>query len=267
MVGHAEAALLLLVIVATGCNPSTGKGPAPQAGTTSPAVAPAPSASAAPLATDVLVTSVGPVAIVPIHHATFVLKLPSLVVYVDPTPEGTYDGTKADVILVTHAHPDHASPKTVSALRKTDTVVVVPSTAADGMGDVVVMNNGDTKEIRGILVQAVPAYNLSRGPSAGKLYHAKGWGNGYVLTIGGKRIYIAGDTECTDEMRALQNIDVAFVPMNLPYTMPPSEAIACLEAFKPRVVYPYHFRGSDAAEVTKAFGPTSGVEVRLRSWY
>jgi L-ascorbate metabolism protein UlaG (beta-lactamase superfamily) len=209
----------------------------------------------------------GPVTIVPIHHATILLRMPGLAVYVDPTPEGTYDGTKADLILVTHAHADHASPKTVSELRKADTIVVAPAAATEGLGEVVVMNNGDTKEIRGIVIHAVPAYNLTRGPSAGKLYHDKGRGNGYVLTIGGKRIYVAGDTECTDEMRALEHIDVAFIPMNLPYTMPPSEAVACVRALRPRVVYPYHFRGSDPSELNKAFGPTSGVEVRLRSWY
>ena len=107
------------------------------------------------------------------------------------------------------------------------------------------MANGDKKTIEGIEIEAVPMYNLKRGPSAGQLYHDKGRGNGYVLTLGGKRIYIAGDTEGVPEMRALKNIDVAFIPMNLPYTMPPAEAADAVKAFKPKIVYPYHYRGSD----------------------
>ena len=110
-------------------------------------------------------------------------------------------------------------------------------------------------------------YNLTRGPSAGQLYHDKGRGNGYVLTIADKRIYIAGDTECTPEMKALRGIDVAFVPMNLPYTMPPSEAAPCVRAFAPKIVYPYHYRGSDPGELARALADEKGIEVRLRNWY
>jgi len=109
-------------------------------------------------------------------------------------------------------------------------------------------------------------YNLTRGPAPGQLYHPKGRGNGYLLTLGGKRVYIAGDTACTPEMRALTNIDVAFLPMNLPYTMPPTEAAACAKAFEPHIVYPYHYRGSDL----KAFADAlkgEPIEVRLRDWY
>jgi len=109
-------------------------------------------------------------------------------------------------------------------------------------------------------------YNLVRGPSEGQLFHDKGRGNGYVLTLGGKRIYIAGDTECTPEMRALQDIDVGFVPMNLPYTMTPEEAAECVRAFSPDVVYPYHFRGQDVNVFANALRDTP-VEVRVRSWY
>ena len=109
-------------------------------------------------------------------------------------------------------------------------------------------------------------YNLARGPAPGKVYHEKGRGNGYVLTFGGKRFYIAGDTENIPEMRALRAIDVAFVPMNLPYTMTPQEAAEAVRAFRPRVVYPYHYRGSDLQIFEKALAG-SGVEVRLRNWY
>jgi len=110
-------------------------------------------------------------------------------------------------------------------------------------------------------------YNLQRGPSAGKLYHDKGRGNGYVLTFGDKRWYVSGDTECTAEMRALKNIDVAFVCMNLPYTMPPSEAAQCVRAFHPKVVFPYHFRNSDPKEFQSLLADEKGIDVRVRPWY
>jgi L-ascorbate metabolism protein UlaG (beta-lactamase superfamily) len=109
-------------------------------------------------------------------------------------------------------------------------------------------------------------YNLQRGPAPGQFFHPKGRGNGYILTLGGKRLYIAGDTECTPEMRALKNIDIAFIPMNLPYTMPPAEAAECVKAFKPKVVYPYHYRGQNPEEF-KAALKGEPVEVRLLDWY
>jgi L-ascorbate metabolism protein UlaG (beta-lactamase superfamily) len=128
------------------------------------------------------------------------------------------------------------------------------------------MNNGQTKTIGAWNIEAVPMYNLKRGPSEGKFFHDKGRGNGYILTYGGMRFYIAGDTEGVPEMRALKNIDVAFVPMNLPYTMPPDEAADAVRAFHPKIVYPYHYRGSDLKVFEKAM-EGSGVEVRVRDWY
>ena len=129
-----------------------------------------------------------------------------------------------------------------------------------------VIANGEKKTVKGIEIEAVPMYNLQRGPSAGQLFHTKGRGNGYVVTLGDKRIYLAGDTECTPEMKALKSIDVAFVPMNLPYTMPPNEAADCVKAFKPKIVYPYHYMGSDLKVFEDALNG-SGVEVRVRDWY
>ena len=128
------------------------------------------------------------------------------------------------------------------------------------------MANGETKTISGVSIEAVPMYNLQRGPSAGQLFHTKGRGNGYVVNVGGKRLYFAGDTECIPEMKALKNIDVAFIPMNLPYTMPPSEAAECVKAFKPKITYPYHSMGSDLKQFEDAL-KGSGVEVRIRDWY
>jgi L-ascorbate metabolism protein UlaG (beta-lactamase superfamily) len=130
----------------------------------------------------------------------------------------------------------------------------------------IVMANGETRDVDGLSISAVPMYNLTRGPAAGQLFHDKGRGNGYVITLGGKRIYIAGDTEGIPEMRALKGIDVAFVPMNLPYTMTPAEAADAVKAFAPKIVYPYHYRGPDTAVFANALKGT-GIDVRLRDWY
>jgi L-ascorbate metabolism protein UlaG (beta-lactamase superfamily) len=123
------------------------------------------------------------------------------------------------------------------------------------------MANGDKKDVRGVQIEAVPMYNVH-----GETYHAKGRGNGYIVTIAGKRLYIAGDTACTAEMRALQRIDVAFIPMNLPYTMSPAEAAGCVKSFRPGIVFPYHYSGSNPQEFVSAM-QGSGIDVRLRNWY
>src|SRR6185295_16030137 len=131
------------------------------------------------------------------------------------------------------------------------------------VANAVVLAYGESRDVKGIKVEAVPMYNLQRGPKPGQLYHDKGRGNGYVITLGDMRLYFSGDTECTPEMKALKDIEVAFVCMNLPYTMPPSEATGCVNAFKPKVVFPFHYRGSNLDEFT----PVAGVDVRKRTWY
>jgi L-ascorbate metabolism protein UlaG (beta-lactamase superfamily) len=131
-----------------------------------------------------------------------------------------------DIILVTDIHSDHLDPATIAKVKKASTKIVAPSAAAAKLENPIVMANGETKTVDGLSIMAVPMYNLTRGPAAGQLYHDKGRGNGYIVTLGGKRIYIAGDTEGVPEMRALKNIDVAFIPMNLPYTMTPAAADA-----------------------------------------
>jgi L-ascorbate metabolism protein UlaG (beta-lactamase superfamily) len=219
-----------------------------------------------PLMADDLSTNAGTVKITPIQHASFILEAGGKVIYLDPA-QGSYEGRpKADLILITDIHGDHMAPKIVDSLRKPDTVVIAPEAVAKSVSGAKVMHNGETMQESGWKIEAVPMYNLKRGPSEGKLYHDKGRGNGYVLTYGGKRIYISGDTEGIPEMRALKNIDVAFVCMNLPYTMTPEEAAAAVRAFHPKVVYPYHYRGSDVKAFEKDLAG-SGVEVRLRNWY
>jgi L-ascorbate metabolism protein UlaG (beta-lactamase superfamily) len=213
-------------------------------------------------------TSAGALKITPIMHASMMLEFGGKVIHVDPWSQANYDGLpQADVILVTDLHPDHQDRAQIDKLKKAGTVVIGPQAVAAAITEAQVISNGERKTLAGLEVEAIPMYNLQRGPEPGKLFHDKGRGNGYILTLGGKRIYFAGDTECTAEMKALASIDVAFIPMNLPYTMPPNEAADCVKAFKPKVVYPYHFRGSDPQELANALGGTAGIEVRIRKWY
>jgi L-ascorbate metabolism protein UlaG (beta-lactamase superfamily) len=209
----------------------------------------------------------GDVSVTPIMHASVQIEYGGKVIQVDPTSQGDYSKAKqADLVLVTDIHGDHLDPLAISRIRKPDAPVVAPAAAATQIENATVMANGESKTIAGIQLEAVPMYNLQRGPEPGQLYHPKGRGNGYILTLGSKRVYIAGDTECTPEMRALKNIDIAFLPMNLPYTMPPSEAAECAKAFKPKIVYPYHYRGQNPEEF-KAALTGEPIEVRLLNWY
>ena len=218
-------------------------------------------------APDTIPASGGDITIVPVNHATLQIRHGDRVIDVDPVAQAKFGALPApDIILVTDIHGDHLDPASVAKLKKAGTTVVAPAAAAPKLEGAVVMANGETKTIGGVQIEAVPMYNLTRGPSAGALYHDKGRGNGYILTLGGKRVYIAGDTECTPEMKGLKNIAVAFIPMNLPYTMPPSEAAECVKAFKPAVVYPYHYRGQNLDEFAAAL-KGSGVDVRIRDWY
>lgn len=210
----------------------------------------------------------GDIEITPLMHGSVQLSYGGIVVQVDPWSRADYSqAPETDLILVTDIHYDHLDTEMIAKLRQEGTVLVVPAAAADQVEGEIVMTNGETREIAGIVIEAVPMYNLKRGPEEGKLFHDKGRGNGYILTLGGKRVYLAGDTACTPEMKALTDIDVAFIPMNLPYTMPPEEAAECVRAFKPAVVYPYHYRGSDLEVFAAALEDVPEVEVRIREWY
>ncbi len=217
-------------------------------------------------------TKAGPVKITPIFHATARIEAGGKVIYIDPCKPTNFAGMpQADLILFTHEHGDHVDMDGTStkALTKDGTVVIATATIAKFVPQAMVMNNGETKKWDKFTIQAVPAYNLVRGPAAGKFFHPMGQGNGYVITYGGKRFYFSGDTEVTPEMKALKNIDVAFLCMNLPYTMTPEEAAAGVKAFKPKVVIPYHYRANpptDLAAFQKAL-EGSGIDVRLLEWY
>jgi L-ascorbate metabolism protein UlaG (beta-lactamase superfamily) len=212
-------------------------------------------------------TSAGTVKITPIRHASMMIEGGGRVIHVDPTSQGSYEGLPpADLILITDIHGDHMDPKMIARLKKEGTRVFGPEAVARSVAGAEIIRNGHSKAFDAWRIEAIPAYNLQRGPEPGKVFHEKGRGNGYVLTYGRKRFYISGDTEATPEMKALKNIDVAFVAMNLPYTMPPEEAAAGVRAFRPKVVYPYHYRGSDLSQLRKALEKTD-IDVRIREWY
>ena len=211
--------------------------------------------------------TVGEVQITPLYHATLRLEHGGKVVWVDPWTKADLSGPKADIVLITDVHQDHLDPDAIEKVSKDGTVVVGPTAIGEKVQPDVTIANGETKEVQGIGITGVPMYNLQRGPEPGKVFHEKGRGNGYVLAMGGQRIYVAGDTECTPEMKALEGIDVAFVPMNLPYTMTPEEAAECIEAFAPKVLYPYHYGDSNLDALQTRLEDDKGIELRRREWY
>lgn len=213
---------------------------------------------------------------VPLQHASMLLKWNGLVLAVDPVKDALEaaqgDEPQADLILVTDIHGDHFDAEAVAKLRKEGAPVVVPKAVAEQGGEALpnptILGNGEQTELLDgkVKVEGVAMYNLERKRDSGEPYHVKGRGNGYLLTLGDQRVYISGDTECIPEMKALQNIDVAFVCMNLPYTMTVEEAAGCIREFKPDVLYPYHFRGQDPAKLNELLAGT-GVEVKMLQWY
>ena len=217
--------------------------------------------------TQVFDTSSGPVRITPLNHASTLIEAGGKVIYLDPAKPVDFSGKpKADLILITDIHGDHMDPDSIKAIDKAGTEILAPPAVVQTVTKGKTIANGETRNWQDWTIEAIPAYNLKRGPAAGKLFHDKGRGNGYVLTYGGKRFYFSGDTEGVPEMRALKNIDVAFVCMNLPYTMPPDEAAEAVKAFHPKIVIPYHYRGSDLSVFQKGLEGT-GIEVRLLNWY
>jgi L-ascorbate metabolism protein UlaG (beta-lactamase superfamily) len=212
-------------------------------------------------------TSAGDVKITPLFHASTLIEAGGKIIYLDPAKPTKFTPLpKADLILVTDIHGDHMDTTSIAEISKAGTEILAPPAVVTTVTAAKPIANGETRTWQGWTIEAIPAYNLTRGPAPGKFFHDKGRGNGYVLTYGGKRFYFSGDTEGVPEMRALKNIDVAFVCMNLPYTMPPEEAADAVKAFHPKIVIPYHYRGSDLAVFKKGLEGT-GIEVRLLDWY
>ncbi|MCF2489459.1 MBL fold metallo-hydrolase [Dyadobacter sp. CY347] len=227
-------------------------------------------------AADDLATSKGPLKIQPLNHATMALTWAGKTIYVDPYGGAkTFKGIAApDLILISDIHGDHFDPKTLDSLDLSKAIIVAPKAVIDMMSEklkakAVEVNNGQTISKLDISIMAIPMYNL---PEAADAKHTKGRGNGYVLKFSDKTIYISGDTAGIPEMRALKNIDAAFVCMNLPYTMDVPEAASAVLDFKPKIVYPYHYRGQNGLSDTEAFkklvnAGDKKIEVRLRDWY
>jgi L-ascorbate metabolism protein UlaG (beta-lactamase superfamily) len=207
-------------------------------------------------------TSGGELGIQPINHSALRFEFKGKQYYVDPAGKADWQQMpKADVILITHQHGDHLSQDVIRTIRKPETIIMMneASVKAAGFGDVI--NVGETKKVLDISVEAVPAYNLD--PARAKFHPKERKDNGYVLTFADKRLYVAGDTEGTPEMKALKNIDIAFIPINLPYTMTPQAAVEAVKAFRPKILYPYHQGRSDPNEVKKALADEKGIEVRV----
>ena len=216
---------------------------------------------------DRIATSEGDVIVHPVGHASLVLQFGDHVIYVDPAKQD-FAGLPAPTgILVTHEHGDHFDGPNLEKIAGDKAAIMSNAAVAANLpaslkARALPLENGGSGELDGIKVAAVPAYNITADR---KQYHPQGRDNGYVLTLGDKKIYIAGDTEDTPEMRALTGVDVAFLPMNLPYTMSVEQAADAVQAFRPGIVYPYHSRGSDTAKFKQLVG--DAAEVRLVDWY
>lgn len=225
---------------------------------------------------DKIETKKGVLTVQPILHGSVVFTWGDKTVYVDP-----YGGAEAftgiaapDLILITDIHGDHMDPKTLEGIQTAKAMIVAPQAVADMLPEqlkekVLVLGNGSKTEQAGISISAIPMYNL---PQTEDSRHPKGRGNGYVLSMGDRNIYLSGDTEDIPEMRSLKNIDVAFVCMNLPYTMDIDQAASAVQEFKPKIVYPYHYRGQDGLADVESFkkkvnAKYKDIDVRLRNWY
>ena len=215
---------------------------------------------------DTFKTSSGNLEITFIGHGTLMFKFGGKVIHVDPVGrEADYSKMpKADLILVTHEHGDHLDAEALKLISTDNTKLVLTQICYDRIKQGIVMKNGDVKTVQGFKIEAVPAYNIVHKRDNGTPFHPKGNGNGYIITFGDKRVYVAGDTENTPEMKVLKNIDIAFLPMNLPYTMTPEMVADAAKAFKPMVLYPYHYGKTDPHKLVELLKDTKEIEVRIR---
>ena len=194
-----------------------------------------------------------------VGHGTLMFEFADKIIHVDPVGrEADYTKMpKADLILVTHEHGDHLDAKAIETLKKDETELILTKTCAGKVSGGQVMQNGETKTVIDLKIEAVPAYNLEQG------FHPKGQGNGYVITFADKKVYVAGDTENIPEMKNLKDIDIAFLPMNLPFTMSPEMAADAAKSFNPKILYPYHYGQTDTNQLVELL-KDSETEVRVR---
>ncbi|MEW6520407.1 MAG: MBL fold metallo-hydrolase [Thermodesulfobacteriota bacterium] len=219
-----------------------------------------------PFAADTIKTSAGDLIITFIGHGSLMFDFAGRIIQVDPFSKLADYSTlpRADIILITHDHYDHLDLPAVNSTRKASTEMVLTETCARQVKGGIVMHNNEVKTVQGVKIEAVPAYNLIHKRDNTQPFHPKGEGNGYILTFGDKRIYVAGDTENTPEMKALRDIDVAFLPMNLPYTMTPAMVADAARAFRPKILYPYHYGETDTAKLVDLLKDDKDIEIRIR---
>ena len=217
--------------------------------------------------TDTIKTSAGDLTITFIGRGTLIFAFAERVIHVDPWTR-LADYTKlpqADLILLTHEHRDHLDLRALELVRTEKAVVVLTETCARQVKDGIVMRNGEVKTVEGLNIETVPAYNVVHMRKDGRPFHPKGVGNGYAITFGDKKIYVAGDTENTPEMNKLRDIDIAFLPMNVPYTMRPEMVADAAKTFKPKILYPYHYGKTDTSKLVELLKDVKGIEVRIRN--
>lgn len=215
---------------------------------------------------DLIKTSAGELKITFVGHGSLYFTFNNQVIYIDPTGY-LYDYSelpKADLILITHEHGDHCDNEAIKKIMKDNTVIYANKLCSEKINEGEVMANGDTKTFKDISITAVPAYNIEHKRENGQPFHPKGDGNGYVLQFGDTRVYVAGDTENIPEMSKLKDIDIAFLPMNLPYTMTPEMVADAVKMFDPKILYPYHFGDTDTKELIKLLKGNKKTEIRIR---
>ena len=217
--------------------------------------------------TDIIQTSVGDLEITFLGHGSLMFALGEKVIHVDPFSRVADYSTlpKADLILITHEHRDHLDMEALAGIRTSETSIVLTELCEEQVEGGIVMRNGDMSVVQGLPIEAVPAYNLIHTRESGDPFHPCGQGNGYIITFGESRVYVAGDSENTPEMLRLQNIDIAFLPMNLPYTMTPQMVAMAATAMKPRILYPYHFGSTDTSVLVELLRDQPEIEIRIRS--
>jgi len=215
---------------------------------------------------DVIRTQAGELKMTFIGHATLMFTFNNLTLHTDPWSRfADYAALpQADIILITHEHADHLDPDAVKTITKEGTVCIGTIQCARQLKSCDALKNGEVRTVKGIRIEAIAAYNIEHKRETGLPFHPKGEGNGYLLTFGEKRIYVAGDTENTPEMKALKNIDVAFLPMNLPYTMTPEMVADAARAFRPKIIYPYHYGDTEPTRLAALLKTEKAIEVRIR---